>query len=350
MNDELFDLANKINYDALNDKNISRKNFSQEQLEAAGLARKKFSKNMKIFAYAISGIIIVAALILSVIDITSGLFGISFILITIIVIGGMYFIGLFAEKYKYRLLKFTLDNNWEINFTRINNFSSIDALMFKVGNSRMLNYWMQDPNKFLFANYQYTTGSGDNQQTHYFDFAQIQLPRRVPHLIINSRKNNIGVSTFGYDVEKIEVEGDFNKYFKIVTPPEYERDALQILTPDVLQTFIDFGADYDFEMLDNKLIVFASNKTLREKESLQKLLLAIAKLLPEISHQVNTYSDEKVAKLKVRENGAIIASSSQDLISHKGARISQKKWAAVIPIAAVILWIIMRIVSDLLRF
>jgi hypothetical protein len=255
-----------------------------------------------------------------------------------------------GDRKKLQLLKFALDNGWVINFAGIKNFAA-DPLLFQQGHSRMVTYWMQEPTRsLLFANYQYTVGYGKNSHTYVLNFAQIPLPRRVPHLILNSKHNNFGAPTLGYDVEKVKVEGDFNKFFKIITPPEYERDALQILTPDVLQVLKEFGAWFDFEMLDDKLFVFAMPGTLDDGKAMQGLLTAIAKIVPEITHQVQTYSDAKATRMAVGTTGDVTSASAQNVVAAGGVRLKRSKVALlVVPIAIglMALWFLVPFLSAL---
>ncbi len=53
------------------------------------------------------------------------------------------------------------------------------------------------------------------------------------------------------DGPELELEGDFGKHFELHVPAGYERDALYVLTPDVMQVLIDEAADRRVEIVDD---------------------------------------------------------------------------------------------------
>lgn len=148
--------------------------------------------------------------------------------------------------------------------------------------------------------YEYTTGSGKNSTTHTFSFVKIKLPRHLPNMVLDSKKNNIfgKISNlpegFSSD-QKLSLEGDFDSYFTLYAPAQYKQDALYIFTPDVMQAMIQSAKDYDCEVIDDNFYIYM-NKTLNlaDPKALQDILSIAGKLRNELISQTDNYADERV--------------------------------------------------------
>lgn len=107
--------------------------------------------------------------------------------------------------------------------------------------------------------YQKVLPRGGAEQ-HLWGFVEMTLPRRFPHIVLDSLANN-GIR--GRELENpyagqgaIALEGDFSDHFRLTCPPGYERDALYLLTPDLMAVLIDEGADFDIEIVDDVLFLY----------------------------------------------------------------------------------------------
>lgn len=177
------------------------------------------------------------------------------------------------------------------------------GLMFQVGDNNELQYGLTIPtdgNPIEIGNYEYTTGSGKNKTTHTFGFMRLKLPRHLPNMVLDAKANNYArmfsnLPTIFDKNQVLQLEGDFNKYFTLFAPQQYERDALYVFTPDVMQALIDYAGDYDLEVVDNDLFLYASRTfDLTSPATLKNLLLLASKLSPEFDTQTNRYADERV--------------------------------------------------------
>ena len=84
-------------------------------------------------------------------------------------------------------------------------------------------------------------------------YLAIRLDRKLPHIVLQRRR---GAMFYAGDGPELELEGDFGKHFELHVPEGYERDALYVLTPDVMQVLIDEAADQRVEIVDDWLFVF----------------------------------------------------------------------------------------------
>ncbi|TBN57029.1 hypothetical protein EYE40_06230 [Glaciihabitans arcticus] len=94
----------------------------------------------------------------------------------------------------------------------------------------------------------------------HWGYLAVPLERRFPHTVLDSRSNNglrgITLPATLANRGAIELEGDFSEFFELTVPAGYERDALYLLTPDLMAILIDEGADLDVEIVDDTLYVY----------------------------------------------------------------------------------------------
>jgi hypothetical protein len=127
------------------------------------------------------------------------------------------------------------------------------GVIFNTGNTRQFAGGITDPNQGWFlANYEYTTGSGKNKT----------------HVLLDSKKNNFLMlrnlpGNFSSD-QKLQLEGDFNNYFTVYAPTDYQRDVLYFLTPELMAGLIDKGSNYDFEVIDDNLFIYGDSLDFRK--------------------------------------------------------------------------------------
>ncbi|MFF2277798.1 hypothetical protein [Agromyces sp. NPDC058126] len=90
-------------------------------------------------------------------------------------------------------------------------------------------------------------------------YLAIELPRYLPNLILDAGRND---GLFGSSLarppkenQRLSLEGDFDRHFRLYVPKGYERDALYVFTPDLMALLIDETGDLDVEVRDDLLIV-----------------------------------------------------------------------------------------------
>ncbi|MBK0419714.1 hypothetical protein JD276_11780 [Leucobacter sp. CSA1] len=94
--------------------------------------------------------------------------------------------------------------------------------------------------------------------TQFSGFGEFRLPAALPHLLLVRR--GFRAPTFSAFSapdrgQRMKLEGDFNRYFDVYCPRGYERDALYLLTPDVMAALIDGAREFDVEIIDDRLIL-----------------------------------------------------------------------------------------------
>ena len=190
-----------------------------------------------------------------------------------------------------------------------------------------------------FGNYRYTTGSGKNSTTHTWGFMALELDRALPHMVLDSQANNfIGSNlpaTFSKD-QVLSLEGDFDRYFTLYCPKEYERDALYVFTPDLMALCIDNAAPFDIEIVDKWMFVYsASPFDMSTGHIYQRLFGIVDTVGAKTLTQTDRYSDERVANF------------TANFVAPQGARLKRGVPVAAIVVGVIVLgfWIIPQIAA-----
>lgn len=214
--------------------------------------------------------------------------------------------------------------------------------IFGQGRSRRaLDHLRSTTDRFLdMGNYQYVTGSGKNSTTHNWGFMALHLDRRLPHMVLDSTANN---SWFGTNLpstfkkeQALALEGDFNKYFTLYCPKEYERDALYVFTPDLMALLIDEAAPFDVEIVDDWMFVYSSAKFDPTSPALyQRLFRIVDTVGAKTLSQTDRYVDERIGTFTAN----IVAPQGQRL--KKGVPVA----AIVITAVFVIIWALPQFMS-----
>lgn len=170
------------------------------------------------------------------------------------------------------------------------------------------------------ANYRYVTGNGKSRSTHNWGFVAIQLDRKLPHMVLDARSNNfLGTNlpaTFSRN-QVLHLEGDFDKYFTLYCPKEYERDALYVFTPDLMALLIDESARYDVEIVDDWLLLYSSSPwNMLDPHTFDMLFTIMETVGKKTVTQTDYYSDDRVG------NRALDAIAPQGRRLHRGASIT----------------------------
>jgi hypothetical protein len=134
--------------------------------------------------------------------------------------------------------------------------------------------------------YQTATGSGRSQHTYAFTIARVRMTAAMPHILLRA-KGNIwsSIRPEFEDHEALSLEGDFNDYFSLQIEKGQEINVLEILTPDVMQTLINYSQKEDIEILGRYLFFIMSGDS-RTPESTKKLVESTATLSGRIAEQV----------------------------------------------------------------
>ena len=241
-----------------------------------------------------------------------------------------------------RLYHFAKQNNLE--YTQALSDPRLSGMVFDKGRSRVAFSQLArtGDSAFQIANYTYTTGSGKSRQKYTLGYVAIELPRKLPHMVLDSKRNN--VKLFGLNLSNLPVnfnksqhlslEGDFDSHFTLYAPLEYERDALYVFTPDLMALFIDQSGAFDAEIVDDTLFIYSDRAfEMTDTQTLSRLFSIIETVGKKAVSQTTNYADERTGD---RSSNAVAA---------PGQRL--KKQLPVVLIVIVGVFILLQILSTI---
>ncbi len=100
--------------------------------------------------------------------------------------------------------------------------------------------------------YQFTLGSGKSSETHFYTVFEFSFAGTFPHLYLNRKKDRYGIDAG----KPLRLPAEFERSFELFAPDQYEVEALEIFTPDVLAYLVDVDWPFDLELIDQRLIVY----------------------------------------------------------------------------------------------
>lgn len=239
--------------------------------------------------------------------------------------------------------------NWE-RWLRLDRFAGANSLVFSpsspnpsypgavftLGRSRVaLDHLRTTTERFIdYGNYRFVTGSGRSSTTHNWGFFAMSLDRALPHMVLDSRANNglFGTTNLPAAFTKsqvLELEGDFNEFFTLYCPREYERDALYVFTPDLMALLIDEAAPFDVEIVDTWMFVYSARPFDLQQPAVHQRLWRIADTVGHKAvSQTERYADERVGDY------------SANIVAPQGRRLARgiPVITVVIGIAAMLFW------------
>ena len=242
----------------------------------------------------------------------------------------------------FRLSRFAADNN--LVFSGATPNPQYPGMIFNQGSSRKtINHFRSVDGRFFdIGNFQFTTSNGETTTTHHRGFMALHLDRRLPHMVLDAKSNgSFGLAAFGKD-QRLSLEGNFDDYFTLFCPKEYERDALYVFTPDLMALLIDEAAPFDVEIVDNWMFVYANG-------AFPPMQIAIYERLFRIIDTVGAKTLSQSARY--RDDRVVEAPFEANVVAPPGQRLRRRFPRAVIVlivIAAAI--VVLPIVAGIIVF
>lgn len=124
------------------------------------------------------------------------------------------------------------------------------------------------------------------------------LPEPVPHLLFESMAAGGLERRFLADADSdqiLSLEGDFDRSFRLYAPPEYGRDALYLITTDVMAALIDHAQQFNVELVDDYLVFFrAGDADFTEAKTWTTVDAILKNVVPRLKANVRRYRDERI--------------------------------------------------------
>jgi hypothetical protein len=181
------------------------------------------------------------------------------------------------------------------------------------------------------GNFQYVVSNGKSSSTITWGFLALHLERRLPHMLLDSLQNNMfgmtGLAGLFARDQVLSLEGDFDRFFTLYCPKQYERDALYVFTPDLMALCIDEAAPFDIEIVDDWLFAYSPRAFRMDDPHLLSRIFRIIDLVgAKALRQTRRYQDDRVD-----------ASVTPNLVAQPGQRLRRRFPVALIVALAVVL-------------
>lgn len=128
-------------------------------------------------------------------------------------------------------------------------------LMFKEGYGRKKSNIIvgtKDSLSFHIYEYQFTKQQGKTSITYPYTVFEFYFSGQVPHLYLNYKDDQYSVVVG----TTVKLPASLEKNMRLSVPPQYEIEALEIFTPDILEYIQNKNWKLDIEILDQKLYIF----------------------------------------------------------------------------------------------
>ena len=206
---------------------------------------------------------------------------------------------------------------WHYNFAW--DPADFPATLFRTGRQAWVENvsHLHEPRLIEAGNHSYMTTEGPRARRE-IGFVSIELDRTLPHMYLASTQRAAGGGNRPYPLpfpsdQRLSLEGDFDRWFRLYCPREYERDALYILTPDVMALMIDEAPGFDIEVIDNQMFLIARHPfDMTDKRVFDFAQRVSATLGNKTAHQSAGYRDER--------------SADAAFIDESGARLRTGRW------------------------
>jgi hypothetical protein len=231
----------------------------------------------------------------------------------------------------YRLSTFADAN--QLEFSPLTPDPTYPGAIFGHGDTRQVyDHLYRNDGRFLdMGDYRYSTGSGRNRTTHHWGFLAVKLDRTLPNMVLDAKSNNTLFGTtdlplsFSAD-QRLSLEGDFDRYFTLYCPKEYEQDALYVFTPDLMALLIDQTAQFDVEIVDDWMFCYSSKPlNLNDVPTVNHLFKIVDTVGAKTVSQTKRYSDDR------------IATPGADMVAAQGRRL-KARWPVLGTILGVLVF------------
>ncbi len=126
----------------------------------------------------------------------------------------------------------------------------------------------------------------------YYSVMQITLPRKLPHIVFDSKHTRGKQMRFKFDSDqKISLEGNFDTYFDTYFPAHYEIDLLSIITPEVMEVLVQAN-QFDIEIYEGSLRLYS---TMKSPEQVTRMMDVAFSIRSKLMNNIVTYSDSRLA-------------------------------------------------------
>lgn len=125
----------------------------------------------------------------------------------------------------------------------------------------------------------FIVGYGKSSHSYYETVLQLAYAQMLPRVVLIPRAIfGTGDVALSSDLEKVELEGDFNEKFNLYAEHAAQISVREILTPDVMQELMDQYQNARFE-LDGNTLTFVDMRLYKDRQQFLNMLALADKLI-----------------------------------------------------------------------
>ena len=189
-----------------------------------------------------------------------------------------------------------------------------------------------EPGAFEFGDFVWTVDHGGGKKgigTYAMAYVAVRLPRELPLIVLQSAVPGAG-EFLAHPDQILPLEGDWDRHFTLYCPAGYERDALQVMTPDVMAAMIDDASAWSAQTVGGWLVFVSQQTFTRARPEDYARAIRLIEVAKQFDQQAEHYSDSR------------IGDRARDVIAPQG-RTLRGRWnpifavALLVPLAVIIL-------------
>jgi len=120
-----------------------------------------------------------------------------------------------------------------------------------------------EPRMIEVGNYTFSAASGRSLKgIDQIGYVRMVLDNDLPHMYLHAQ-NRVRPRPYSFTfdrAQRIDLEGDFVRYWRLFVPEGHGPDAYYIFTPDLMQTFVDVIPGCDVEVVGTEMYIYAPGR------------------------------------------------------------------------------------------
>ena len=171
-----------------------------------------------------------------------------------------------SDKVKKNLVK-EFGKSIGFSYTEDALMDSVSGRLFNIGTRRWINKVLNGVYKNIpirFFNYFFQNG----RVPYWYVVFEVTLPVKVPSMSLLSRSKMVPQGDLLSENKTVDLEGDFNKFFKLRVPEEYKQEALNFFSSDILMNLARVAPEFSVEFNNDRIYIYTFND-FKNKSELQ---------------------------------------------------------------------------------
>lgn len=149
-------------------------------------------------------------------------------------------------------------------------------------------------------------------------FLTLSLPSEVPPLVLANRRVGVLAGSDHRVVrgQRLRLEGDFDRTFALHVAAGFERDALQIFTPDLMAAMLDLASDFEVELAGRTAVLYRARRwRLWRPAEFDAMLELVAVLGGRLQRRTLRYrATTPITRLRLRPAAGTVAAIAAPLL------------------------------------